>query len=113
MRTISHYDKRVDSWQARGTDGLLKSTTPSHSSQPGSKKRESMAFQQDRLLCGEEKNRRMIGDASPCEPQETLISKRSIEFLKGFTQETIASVTETGAAFPPTLEGRGLCTINL
>jgi len=43
-------------------------------------------------LLGQEKNKATLGDPLPCEPQETLKSKGPVEFLKGFTQDTAASV---------------------
>jgi|GEM_PF-3190068 len=61
------------------------------------------------------KKKGTTGDPSPCEPQETLISKCPLEFLKRFTQEILASINErmvmpisTKAAFPATPEGIGL-----
>gem|GEM_PF-3479237 len=56
-----------------------------------------MTFKQETLstlLFGEKKNKVTVPDASSCEPQETLISKRPVEFLKGFTEDTVPSVNE-------------------
>jgi|GEM_PF-1585943 len=73
-------------------------------------------------LLGHEKNKATLGDASPCERQETLRSKRPLEFLKGFTHDTAASVKGlrvihrhilTGAAFPRLTQGRSLDAVNL
>jgi len=76
-----------------------------------------MTFKQETLdtpLFDQEKNKATLGDPSLCELEETLKSKRPLEFLNGFTHDTAAFVKRlTGAAFPRLTEGRRLDAVNL